>query len=61
MLARTTPKPIRNWLLAAGIFAFSSATYFYVLRQVGPNLNQQLEAESARQEAAEAGRSSRQQ
>ncbi len=45
-----------NWVLATGIFAFSAATYFYVMRQVGPNLNQQLEEEAARQEAAERGR-----
>lgn len=44
---------VPNWLLACGIFAFSAATYFHVMRKVGPNLNQQLEEEAARQEAAE--------
>jgi hypothetical protein len=44
---------VPNWMLATGIFAFSAATYFWVLQRVGPNLNDQLEAEAARQEAAE--------
>jgi hypothetical protein len=44
---------VPNWLVAAGLFAFSAGTYFYVMQRVGPNLNDQLEAEAARQEAAE--------
>jgi hypothetical protein len=44
---------VPNWMLAAGLFGFSAFTYFYVMQRVGPNLNDQLEAEAARQEAAE--------
>lgn len=45
---------IPNWALALGIFSLSSATYYYVIRQVGAvDVNMQLEAEAARQEAAE--------
>lgn len=44
---------VPNWILAAGLFCFSAGTYFYVMQRVGPNLNDQLEAEAARQEAAE--------
>jgi hypothetical protein len=39
---------VPNWMLATGIFAFSAATYFWVLQRVGPNLNDQLEAEERR-------------
>lgn len=44
---------VPNWMLAAGLLAFSAGTYFYVMQRVGPNLNDQLEAEASRQEAAE--------
>lgn len=44
---------VPNWLLASGLFAFSAVTYFYVMGRVGPDLNDQLEAEAARQDAAE--------
>lgn len=50
---------IPNWALAVGLCAFAGATYFYVLKQVGPNLNQQLEEEAARQEQAERARRQR--
>ncbi len=56
MQQQAVPHPrarVPNWLLAAGLFAFSAGTYFYVMQRVGPNLNDQLEAEAARQEAAE--------
>jgi hypothetical protein len=39
--------------LASGLVAFAGATYAYVLRQVGPNLNDQLEAEARRQDELE--------
>ncbi len=42
-----------NWAIGLGILAVSGATYYYVLQKVGPNLNNQLEEEAARQEAAE--------
>lgn len=51
--AAATRSRLPNWLLASGIFCFSAATYFWVLQRVGPNLNDQLEAEALRQEAAE--------
>lgn len=43
----------RNGLLALALFGFSAATYAYVMHRVGPNLNDELEAEASRQEAAE--------
>lgn len=44
---------IPSWALATGLVLFAGATYAYVLKQIGPNLNEQLEAEAARQEAIE--------
>jgi len=44
---------VPSWLLASGLVAFAGATYAYVLRQVGPNLNDQLEAEARRQDELE--------
>lgn len=44
---------VPSWLLATGLVAFAGATYAYVLRQVGPNLNDQLEAEARRQDDLE--------
>jgi hypothetical protein len=42
-----------NWAIALGIGSVAAGTYGYVLKKVGPNLNQELEAEAARQEEAE--------
>jgi hypothetical protein len=43
-----------NWLWALGFGSISAGTYWYVVSKVGANdLNSQLEAEAARQDAAE--------
>jgi hypothetical protein len=48
---RTTRFP--NWLWALGFGSISAGTYYYVVSRVGANdLNQQLAAEAARQDAA---------
>lgn len=45
---------IPNWAWALGFGSISAFTYYYVVSKVGSNdLNSQLEAESARQAAAE--------
>lgn len=45
-----------SWLLALAFGGASAGTYFYVLRQLhASDVNSQLEAEAARQEAAERG------
>jgi hypothetical protein len=44
---------IPSWLLASLLVGGAGATYAYVLKSIGPNLNDQLEAEAARQEALE--------
>jgi hypothetical protein len=50
---RRTATRIPNWALATFIAGCSAGTYYYVLQKVGPNLDQELAAEAARQEAAE--------
>jgi hypothetical protein len=42
-----------NWLLATGFFSISAFTYYYILQRVGTNVNDELEAEASRQDAAE--------
>ena len=45
---------IPNWAWALGFGSISVGTYWYVVQKVGTNdLNSQLEAEAARQDAAE--------
>lgn len=44
---------IPSSVLACGLVAFAAGTYAYVLQKIGPNLEDQLEAEAARQEALE--------
>jgi hypothetical protein len=44
---------IPSWLLATALVGFAGGTYAYVLKQLGGNLNETLEAEAARQEALE--------
>ena len=43
-----------NWTLALGLGVVVAGTYYYVLQKVGPNLDDALEVEAARQDAAEA-------
>jgi uncharacterized protein HemX len=53
---KTVMKPasgIPSWALAVSLIVGAGATYAYVLKQIGPNLNDQLEAEAARQDALE--------
>jgi hypothetical protein len=52
-LARTSTR-FPNWALALAFGSVSAGTYWYVVSKVGGNdLNSALEAEAARQEAAE--------
>lgn len=45
---------VPSWALGLGIFGCVAGTYYYVLQKVGAaDLNYQLEAEAARQDAAE--------
>lgn len=46
-------RAVPSWLLATGLVAFAAGTYAYVLQKIGPNLNNQLEAEAARQDELE--------